>query len=252
MTTTDRASLWSLTINNPTQEDLEQIALARQKGWQVLGQAERGENGTLHYQIALKTPQVRFSAVKKQFPRGHIEVAKSVPALLRYVEKEATRVASLPTQQGKYPSLSKYWDLVFEYLNGLDKRGLDYMELEEGRIRFYSEDREKQYRKNPLSMLDEATRDMIKRGYCVESIGANPTTRSQWNLFHDEILVRSHAGISNVAVETQHADEEEKPVSPSPSDASPSDDHSQTEGTDYHTSSERSDSGQDVGEDTLL
>lgn len=209
MATTDRATLWSLTINNPTSDDLEAIALARQKGWQVLGQAERGENGTIHYQLALKTPQVRFSQVKKQFPRAHIEPARSVPALLRYVAKEETRVASLPTQQDKYPSLSKYWDLVFEYLNDLDKNGLDYVELAEGHVRFYNAEREKQYRKNPLSMLDEATRSMIERGYHVESIGANPTTRSQWNLFHDQILLRSYTSKQNAAIEAQHADTQE-------------------------------------------
>jgi len=72
---TDRATVWSVTINNPTPSDEEGIALARQRGWQVEGQKEKGSEGTEHYQLMVKTPQVRFSAVKKAFPRGHIEAA---------------------------------------------------------------------------------------------------------------------------------------------------------------------------------
>jgi len=195
--------MWSVTINNPNADDEESINLARQKGWQVLGQLEVGENGTPHYQLAVKTPQVRFSALKKMFPRAHIEVAKSAPALLRYVEKEATRAGDLPTQQDKYPSLSKYWDLVFRHLNGLEKDGLDYIALEEGKVCFYDEGRERLYRKAPLSMLDEATRHLITQGYHVEGIGGNPNTRSQWKLFSDSIILRSYEEAKNVEVETQ-------------------------------------------------
>lgn len=195
--------MWSVTINNPVQEDEECINLARQKGWKVVGQIEKGENGTPHYQLAVKTPQVRFSAMKKMFPRGHIEVARSAPALLQYVEKEATRVASLPTQQDKYPSLSKYWDLVFLHLNGLEKDGLDYIALEEGKVCFYDEGRERLYRKAPLSMLDEATRSLIQQGYHVEGIGGNPNTRSQWKLYSDSIILRSYEAQKNVVIQTQ-------------------------------------------------
>lgn len=195
--------MWSVTINNPDAKDEEAINLARQKGWSVLGQLEKGENGTPHYQLAVKTPQVRFSAVKKQFPRGHIEVARSTPALLNYVEKEATRVAALPTQQDMYPSLSKYWQLVFLHLNGLGKDGLDYVDLEEGKVSFYREERNILYRKTPLSVLDEATRSLITQGYHVEGIGGNPNTRSQWKLYSDAIILRSYEATKNVAVDTQ-------------------------------------------------
>ena len=85
-----RASVWSVTINNPTQTDEYNISEARQKGWKVEGQLERGEQGTEHYQLILRTPQVRFSAVKQVFPRAHIEVARNVGALTAYVHKEDT------------------------------------------------------------------------------------------------------------------------------------------------------------------
>jgi len=200
---TTRATMWSVTINNPNADDEESINLARQKGWQVLGQLEVGENGTPHYQLAVKTPQVRFSALKKAFPRGHIEVAKSASALLRYVEKEATRAGDLPTQQDKYPSLSKYWDLVFSHLNGLGKDGLDYVDLEEGTVKFYDERRERLYRKSPLVILDECTNALIRQGYHVEGIGCNPNTRSQWKICSDSIILRSYDAAKNVEIETQ-------------------------------------------------
>lgn len=200
---TTRATMWSVTINNPSADDEESINLARQKGWQVLGQLEVGAEGTPHYQLAVKTPQVRFSSLKKAFPRAHIEVAKSAPALLKYVEKESTRAGTLPTQQDKYPSLSKYWDLIFRHLNGLGKDGLDYVDLEEGKVCFYNESRERLYRKSPLSVLDEATRVLIAQGYHVEGIGGNPNTRSQWKLYSDSIILRSYETQKNVEIDIQ-------------------------------------------------
>lgn len=113
---TTRSNNWSLTINNPTDADHEDMARARQKGWKVMGQVEKGENGTPHLQLHLQTPQIRFSAVKKAFPRAHIEVARNVQALANYVAKEDTRLAALPQQQEMYPSLSKFWHLVFQFI----------------------------------------------------------------------------------------------------------------------------------------
>lgn len=65
---------------------------ARLSGWGIEGQIERGEQGTEHYQLMVKTPQVRFTAVKKMFPTAHIELARNRAALQQYVHKEDTRV----------------------------------------------------------------------------------------------------------------------------------------------------------------
>lgn len=78
MTTPDkdkRASCWSVTINNPTEDELK----CHHLGWSLQGQFEQGEEtGTRHFQGMLKTgQQVRFAAVKKVFPRGHIEPARN-------------------------------------------------------------------------------------------------------------------------------------------------------------------------------
>lgn len=198
----DRATCWSVTINNPTEADNECLHLANQQGWKVIGQAEVGlKDGTPHYQLMLKTPQVRFAAVKKMFPRAHIEVARQPAALQRYVTKEATRVGDLPAQSDKYPSLSKYWTLVLQELNDGSKDGLDQDELDHSRVTFVKPENTTLFKKKPLYFLDQATRQLIRKGYHVEGIGANPNTRSQWNLFASDLILRSYETIKNGEIE---------------------------------------------------
>lgn len=197
----DRATCWSITINNPTADDDECVNLATQKGWKATGQREVGKDGTPHYQMMLRTPQVRFSAVKKVFPRAHIEVAKQPAALASYVTKEETRVGDLPAQSSMYPSLSKYWVLVLQELNDGSKDGLDADELENDRVKFYCTRANELWKKKPLHFLDIATRQLIRKGFHVEGIGANPNTRSQWNLFGEDLLLRSYQSLKNVEIE---------------------------------------------------
>lgn len=188
--TTQRATCWSLTINNPTPDDEEQINLARQKGWKVEGQLEKGEEGTPHYQLKVSTPQVRFSAMKKAFPRGHIEVCRDAVALGKYVTKEATRVAELPTGQAAYPSLSRFWELIYLHYNTEDRSGWDCLSLED-RARFYDEAIDEKFTAFPLEVLDKATRVLIAQGFHIESLAANPSTRSMWKLYGRELIARS-------------------------------------------------------------
>jgi len=90
-----RGTCWSVTCNlaTVTKDRVEDcITNARYSGWGIEGQIEKGESGTEHYQLCVKTPQVRFSAVKKMFPTAHIELARNPRALQAYVHKEETRV----------------------------------------------------------------------------------------------------------------------------------------------------------------
>jgi len=191
--TTTRATSWSVTINNPTAEDDECLHLARMKpGWSVIGQLEKGSEGTPHYQLMVRTPQTRFSQVKKAFPRGHIEVARNAPALQSYVQKAETRLSELPTGSEKYPSVSKMWDLILSFLSSWGKEGLDLVCLSDGDIRFYSDRREAMFQTTPLVLFDEVIRHLISDGYFVEHHACNPQVRQQWKLFAREILSRSH------------------------------------------------------------
>ena len=174
---TQRANSWSITINNPVASDEENIALARQKEWKVEGQKEVGENGTPHYQLLVKTPQIRFSAVKKVFPRAHIEIARNVKALEQYVTKEETRVGQLPQVSELYPSLQKLWDMFYVYL-------MDRDSLSELHLCKYKPD-------EWLSTFDNFICKMIEKGYVVETMAVNPQIRSAIKNYGFSIFLRS-------------------------------------------------------------
>lgn len=224
--TTERATCWSLTINNPTQKDYEEIDLARQKGWRVEGQLEQGAEGTKHLQLKLSTPQVRFSAVKKSFSRAHIEIARNPAALGTYVAKEDTRVAGLPTTQDKYPSLSRFWHLVATHWNADhdqwtydDKDAFDaHVSQQFHRASLFRDTMDTQMESNPLRFLDTATEHLIAEGYHVESIATNPSVRLAWKKWWRSICyraletarqtdMRSEAQEVNVPMVHNHADE---------------------------------------------
>jgi hypothetical protein len=168
----DRATCWSVTINNPLPADDENIALAKQKsGWKVEGQLEKGENGTPHYQLMVKTPQVRFGSIKKAFPRAHIEPARNVKALAEYVHKSDTKVAELPVND-KYPSLTVLWDLFDIYL----KTSCEVISNDQ-------DDR--------LRQFDDFIACYIELGYHVETMGVNPQVRSAVKKYGVSLVFRA-------------------------------------------------------------
>jgi len=179
----DRATCWSITINNPIGADEENMARARQKGWKVDGQLEVGKDGTPHYQLIVRTPQVRFPAVKKAFPRAHIEVARNPAALATYVHKDDTKAGELSSQSEMYPSLSKFWDLFYQWFHdassnserelGLVVENIDKRLLE---IQFHS-----------------FVGEYIQRGYHIETIACNPATIFCLRKYGISILKRSES-----------------------------------------------------------
>ena len=175
MATTVRATTWSVTINNPNAADEESISSARQAGWRVDGQKEVGENGTPHYQLIVKTPQVRFSAVKARFPRAHIEIARNIEALENYVHKDETRVALLAQQSELYPSLQKVWDMFYEWLE-LDKNVKEFCGSNPDRM---------------LKFFDQFIGEAIEDGYVLETMAVNPQIRSSVKNYGRSIILRS-------------------------------------------------------------
>lgn len=206
----ERATCWSITINNPIAADEENIAAARQKsGWKVEGQLEQGENGTPHYQLMVCTPQTRFSAIKKAFPRSHIEVCRNKAALAAYVRKEETRTGELPQTDAKYPSLAGFYKLLIPAMCGLDNKNIR-VHWEGG---WYDSnlgvlDQEQRL----LDALDAATAVLIYNGYHVESIAVNPQTRSGFKRFGLEIIHRTMAELEE-ARETKARQTEDKNIS---------------------------------------
>lgn len=177
--TTDRASCWSITINNPTEEE---VKVTLPSGWKLSGQYEMGENETKHFQGMLNTPQIRFSAIKKLFPRAHIEIARNKTALSQYVNKEETRIASFGGNES--PSIFKYQDIVADIAT--------YKEFEqrytaERLISEFNGDMNKAF----MAYIDSICMKLIAEGAKgLEFISINPIWRSSWIKFWPSILER--------------------------------------------------------------
>lgn len=172
-----RGSCWSITINNPKDSDYNMVLPS---SWYLEGQLEKGdETGTLHYQGMLRTPQVRWSAVKKVFPRAHVEPARNPIALKKYVHKEETRVAAVAA----IPTLFEYQTIIAE----------KWVEDEfKARIQRYVE-------ANQIPDIDVVALRYIdslvaadvesgRRG--AEYIAINPMWRSSWKYFWRSIINR--------------------------------------------------------------
>lgn len=150
----------------------------------MTGQIEKGdEMGTEHYQGMVTTPQVRFSAVKKVFPRAHIEVARNKSALQNYVHKDDTRLEQVADRQSKIPTLFDYqhtiagrWDQA-EWLEFADRRMNDDAKLSVDDV--------------ALEYVDRMVALDIEAGVCgVEYIAINPMWRSAWKKFWRSMVAR--------------------------------------------------------------
>lgn len=170
----ERATCWSITINNPTEEDIAPVLPA---GWKLQGQIERGEEGTEHFQGMLTTPQSRFNAIKAHFPRAHIEIARDKKALQAYVHKTETRVREV--QQSAGLTVFALQDKVIEQWD--DKEFTDYQILMK-----YDDD-------CYLRFADNIVRNLISKGLAggVEFVAINPMWRTSWKKFGAAIISRS-------------------------------------------------------------
>lgn len=182
----DRGTCWSITINNPNETD---YTLTLPPNWKLIGQLEKGEQGTVHYQGCLTTPQVRFSAIKKTFPRAHIEKAKNKSALIKYVNKEETRLEKVSDNSGvTIPTLFDYqhtiaarWDdLEFSIFSSKYDQSPDLKNKSSGDI--------------ALDYVDYLVGQDIKDGQVgVEYIAVNPMWRSAWKKFWKELVFRERS-----------------------------------------------------------
>lgn len=202
MSNAQRATCWSLTINMGAtkMETIEEwIHAARARGWKITGQVEKAPTtGTLHYQLMLSTPQMRFSAIKRAFPTAHIEIARRKIALSQYVVKTDTRVAGLPQEDEKYPTAAKFWMLVFKQYEGVDGGWED----DDNTVCFSDLDRQQALEANPLDFLDQVAANLIRSGYVIDHLITNPAIRSFWKKFYAEVLYRARETIRQTDTQT--------------------------------------------------
>jgi len=189
----ERGTSWSITINNPTKEDMEKQLPV---GWELEGQYEEGEEGTTHFQGLLKTPKTAFTTIKRYMPRAHIEKARNAAALKKYVHKQETRLAEF-SQKHKIPTIFELQTQVAGGLGSvegiLDEFKKDQMKLLESKD---VDDRKKADAMDIdayfMEKLDEHTGDLIESGEIgIEFIAINPMWRSSWKRFWRSILKRT-------------------------------------------------------------
>lgn len=187
-----RASCWSITINNPTEDDLVAWRSLSGLHWvrEVTGQMEQGENGTPHLQGCLKTAQVRFAQVKKALPRAHIEVARNVQALQSYVVKEDTRIAPIAAVR-----VATAADLQRTIYNTLLWEGSNYFDTWDDTVSFVInvQNHRDTIRRFWEILLDEAVYRLIREGYYgIEFVVSNPQIRNAFKKYLPDILYRTH------------------------------------------------------------
>lgn len=181
-----RSACWSITINNPTEEELK-FERVKANAWRIEGQLERGKEGTVHYQGMLVTPQKpAFSTVKTVLPRAHIEKARQKELLQKYVHKSDTQLAKVEEVGHSIPTIFEYQDTVaqtpdiLERINNLrneyEKNGL-FKEVEDC----------------ALVVVDAIVSKHIEQGMRgIEYIAINPMWRSSWKKFWRSIIKRHH------------------------------------------------------------
>lgn len=186
----ERGTCWSITINNPTNADLN--VTFPDTRWRMKGQIERGAEGTEHYQGMLETPQVRFSAVKKVLPRAHIELAKNKKALEKYVSKTDTRIATVEDINGSIPTL-------FDYQHTIASKWNDN-EFDEHSRQFNDEFIGKNgMGEVALLYVDKLVAIDIENGLCgIEYIAINPMWRSAWKKFWRSLIARERKLKNNI------------------------------------------------------
>lgn len=226
---TDKGVCWSITINNPTAEDLQQWESLSGLHWvrEVTGQIEKGENGTPHIQGCLKTQSVRFSQVKKALPRAHIEKARSQAALERYVVKEDTRLAALSkvkiaTQaevQTYCLAIALRYCYNWKQADPLDTNELDLLSSCRSQIKCHWE-----------TILDEAVETLIYQGYYgVEFVVSNPQIRTAFKKYLPAILYRTY-NARNQAPPPPAQDHQTPPQDDAPGASPPDSQHSHEHG----------------------
>lgn len=181
---TERATCWSITENNPS-DDFFKVELPAK--WKLTGQVEEGKEGTVHYQGMLTTPQVRFSQVKKLFPTAHIEQARNKVALSRYVKKDETRVSAVADIVSNIPTLFDFqhtiayeWDDI-EFAIFTEK----YDSATDAELKKVGMD------EIALNYVDTLVAKHIENGECgIEYIAINPMWRSAWKKFWKSMVAR--------------------------------------------------------------
>lgn len=173
----ESGTVWSITINNPNEEDREAL-----KAWpsfvkELIGQDEVGENGTLHFQGMVKTKYtVKFSALKKWVSRAHIEKCRNSKALEQYVQKAETAVENTQVRMSESVSENKEYVIPSKFPRLVVKKAKEYFDKEDWRVDGKWFDIYEDYTTKSFqdAVVNATIREMIKEGWHIELLAVNP------------------------------------------------------------------------------
>lgn len=118
--TSGKARTWLVTWNNPVVTDWDQLVELAQPVKFMTGQLERGKEGTNHWQFVMHFSSPRaFTAIRKQFPLCHLEIARVITRAVNYCRKTDSRVEG-PWTFGDQPlggsgsAQTENWDEWYE------------------------------------------------------------------------------------------------------------------------------------------
>jgi len=182
---------WSITINNPTEEDRR--LLTERPGWikEITHQDEVGEEGTLHIQGAVKAKYtVKFSAVKKWLPRAHIEVARNAQALFNYCKKSETAVEGTQVSETN-ECVSKEFITPSKFPRLVAKTFLQEMDQIEWHFgdKIYLQSDFADFGKVKDIVIEQTIKYLIRKGWHIELLAVNPSIRKALSSYWEDILI---------------------------------------------------------------
>lgn len=191
---TGKASWWSITINNPTDDDKQQWSSLGNLPWvkETKGQLEHPEGGTLHIQGAVRTDYGRFfQKLCEALPRAHVEPARNDMAIQKYVVKPETRVGSIAPVKTAGPG-----DVQSEIYSEMFYNGNRYFETwavaQDDFVSKVEQHRDHITRHWEV-LFDAAISRLIRAGYYgVEFAAANQQIRVAFKKYLPDILIRCH------------------------------------------------------------
>lgn len=172
----ESGTVWSITINNPTDEDRKALGEFPAFVKEVVGQDEIGVEGTLHFQGLVKCKYtVKFTAIKKWLNRAHIEKAKNVKALMNYVKKSETAVEGTQIEMSESVSESKEYITPSKFPRLVARKFFELMDEMEWKV-------EEEYLvydtfdvpKLRDIAIETTIRHLIRTGWHIELLAVNP------------------------------------------------------------------------------
>jgi len=195
-----KASCWSITINNPTDDDHAQWESLKSLPWvkMVNGQLEQGENDTPHIQGMVTTEYGRFfEKLKQALPRAHIEIAKNKFALANYVNKTETRIGEVAQYERPTTRVATQKDiqrmLLFLVKCNVEKKYPDRWKDVDGVLEDFLTEHGFMIKRDADYWIDMAVSRLIQDGYYgVEFVMANNQIRGAFKRYLNDILIREY------------------------------------------------------------